>query len=187
LQRNVWLHVGLTLDTRNWWPLWHTVAHKKWNWNKNDLLHRKFEDHDKQSITLPSTFLLCWFPFSPFTNDIQMETLYAPFLVNVTFNNISVISWRSVLLVKETEHPERKTPTCRNSMTNFITHCYIEYMSPWTGFEFTTLVAIGTDCTGSCKSNYITITTTTALQHLLPLKYTLEMVYKNVDCKYVRN
>jgi len=30
------------------------------------------------------------------------------------------------------------------------------------GFEFTTLVVIGTDCTGSCKSNYHTITTTTA-------------------------
>ena len=29
-------------------------------------------------------------------------------------------------------------------------------------FEFTTLVVIGTDCTGSCKSNYHTITTTTA-------------------------
>ena len=38
-----------------------------------------------------------------------METLYAPFLVNVTFNNISVISWRSVLLVKETDHPEKNT------------------------------------------------------------------------------
>jgi len=81
----------------------------------------------------------------------------------------------------------RKTPTCRKSLTNFITHCYIEYMSPWTGFEFTTLVAIDTDCTGSCKSNYITITTTTGLQNLLPLKYTLEIFYKNVDCKYVRN
>ena len=31
---------------------------------------------------------------------------------NATFNNISVISWRSVL---------RKPPTCRNSLTNFIT------------------------------------------------------------------
>jgi len=29
------------------------------------------------------------------------------------------------------------------------------------GFELTTLVAIGTDCTGSCNSNYHTITTTT--------------------------
>ena len=30
------------------------------------------------------------------------------------------------------------------------------------GFELTTLVVIGTDCTGSCKSNYNTIMTTTA-------------------------
>jgi hypothetical protein len=28
------------------------------------------------------------------------------------------------------------------------------------GFEFTTLVVIGTDCIGSCKSNYNTIKTT---------------------------
>jgi hypothetical protein len=33
------------------------------------------------------------------------------------------------------------------------------YTSPWVGF-LTTLVVIGTDCTGSCKSNYYTITTT---------------------------
>jgi hypothetical protein len=32
----------------------------------------------------------------------------------------------------------------------------------WTGFELATLVVIGTDYTGSCKSNYHTITTTTA-------------------------
>ena len=31
-----------------------------------------------------------------------------------------------------------------------------------TGFEFATLVVIGTDCTRSCKSNYHAITTTTA-------------------------
>jgi hypothetical protein len=36
-----------------------------------------------------------------------------------------------------------------------------EYTSPWTGFELTTLVVIGTDWTGSCKSNYHMITTTT--------------------------
>ena len=29
------------------------------------------------------------------------------------------------------------------------------------GFELTTLVVIGTDCIGSCKPNYHTITTTT--------------------------
>jgi hypothetical protein len=31
------------------------------------------------------------------------------------------------------------------------------------GFKLTNLVVIGIDCTGSCKSNYHTITTTTAL------------------------
>ena len=30
----------------------------------------------------------------------------------------------------------------------------------WAGFELTTLVVIGTDCIGSYKSNYHTITTT---------------------------
>jgi len=30
------------------------------------------------------------------------------------------------------------------------------------GFELTTLVVIGTDCTGSCKFNYHAITTMTA-------------------------
>jgi len=34
---------------------------------------------------------------------------------------------------------------------------------PWAGFELTTLVVIGTDHTGSCKSNYHPTTTTTAL------------------------
>ena len=36
----------------------------------------------------------------------------------------------------------------------------------WVGFELTTLVVIGTDCIGSCKSNYHTITTMT-----VPLTY----------------
>jgi len=36
------------------------------------------------------------------------------------------------------------------------------YTSPWSRFELTTSVVIGTDCIGSCKSNYHTITATTA-------------------------
>jgi hypothetical protein len=43
----------------------------------------------------------------------------------------------------------------------FITQCCIEYTSPWTGFELSTSVVIGTDWTGSCNSNYHVITTTT--------------------------
>jgi hypothetical protein len=40
--------------------------------------------------------------------------------------------------------------------------CCIEYTSSWMGFKLTTLVVVGTDCTGSCISNYHTIMTTTA-------------------------
>ena len=35
----------------------------------------------------------------------------------------------------------------------------------WVGFEPTTIVAIGTDCIGSCKSNFHTITTTLSLHN----------------------
>jgi len=52
----------------------------------------------------------------------------------------------------------RKQPTCRKSLTNFITICCIEHTLSWAGFELTTLLVIGTDCIGSCKSNYWTIT-----------------------------
>ena len=55
-----------------------------------------------------------------------------------------------------------KPPICHKSLTNFIKYCCIEYTSPWKGFELTTLAVIGTDYTGCCKSNYHTITTTTA-------------------------
>ena len=41
------------------------------------------------------------------------------------------------------------------------------YTSPRSRFELTTSVVIGTDCTGSCKSNYHTITTTTAPYYTL--------------------
>jgi hypothetical protein len=54
---------------------------------------------------------------------------------------------------------QRKPPICRKSLTNFIS-CCIEYISPWATLELTTLVVIGTDCIGSCSSNYHRITTT---------------------------
>ena len=47
-----------------------------------------------------------------------------------------------------------------SNIANFITLCWILLA----GFKLTTLVVIGTDCIGSCKSNYNTITITTALK-----------------------
>ena len=66
---------------------------------------------------------------------------------NATFNNISVILWRSVLLVEETgSHWQILSLNVISS-----THHHER------GFQFTTLVVIGTDCTSSCKWNYHTI------------------------------
>jgi len=80
---------------------------------------------------------------------------------NATFNNISAITWRSVLLVEETRVPEKTTDL--PEVTDKLDHkCCIEYTSPWTVFELITLVVIGTDCTGSHKPNYHTIMTRTA-------------------------
>ena len=55
---------------------------------------------------------------------INVVSLFICLMVfNDTFNNISVISWQSVLLVEETGGRQRKPLTCRKSLTNFITQC----------------------------------------------------------------
>ena len=50
----------------------------------------------------------------------------------------------------------RKPPTSRKSLKNL----YQVHLD-WAGFELTTLLVMGTDWIGNCKSNYHTITTTT--------------------------
>ena len=78
---------------------------------------------------------------------------------NATFNNISVISFRSVYFVEKTGVPaENHRPVASHWQTLSHNVCCKEYTLSWTGFELTTLVVIGTDC----KSNYHTITTMTA-------------------------
>ena len=69
---------------------------------------------------------------------------------NATFNNISVISWWSVLLMQKTTDLPQVTDKLYYIML---------YTSPWAEFELIASVVIGTDCIGSCKSNYHTITT----------------------------
>ena len=84
----------------------------------------------------------------------------------------------------------RKPPTYRKSLTNLSQMFYRVHLA-WAGFETTTLVVIGTDCIGSSKSNYHTITTTTApldiknrnkrIYHMYPLviHFVLSHLIKN--------
>jgi hypothetical protein len=61
---------------------------------------------NKLTILISKVFLIT------VVNRVRVMMFYA------TFNNISVISWRSVLLVEETWSTQRKAPTCRKSLTS---------------------------------------------------------------------
>ena len=87
---------------------------------------------------------------------IELSLFVCLMVLNATFNNISAISWRSVLLVEETWRTRRKPMTCGKL------YHIMWYTSPWSRFKHTTSVVIGTDCIGSCKFNYHTIMATTA-------------------------
>jgi hypothetical protein len=67
----------------------------------------------------------------------------------------------SVLLVEETGVPGENHQPATSHWQLYHVKLYRIHLT-WTGLELITLVVIGTDCTGSCKSNYHTITTTTA-------------------------
>jgi hypothetical protein len=80
---------------------------------------------------------------------------------NATFNNISVILWRSFLLLENTRVPgENHRPVASHSQT--LSHNVVSSTPRHKqGSNSQLKVVIGTDCTGSCKSNYHTITVTT--------------------------
>jgi hypothetical protein len=59
-------------------------------------------------------------------NEIEIWVMVRVIVFNTNINNISIISWQSVLLVDETGVARRKPPTCHKSLINFITY----YTSP---------------------------------------------------------
>jgi hypothetical protein len=71
-------------------------------------------------------------------------------VLNATFNNITSISWRSVLLVEETGVPGEKHRPAQ--VTDKLDHKVLYQVHlALAGIELTTLVVIGTDYIGSYK------------------------------------
>jgi len=74
---------------------------------------------------------------------------------DATVDNISAMSWRSVLL-------REQTGLLGENHSHTLSHKVVSSKPHHAGFELTTLEVIGTDWTGSRKSNYHIITAMTA-------------------------
>ena len=82
-------------------------------------LQKKNLQKEKQPIWKRERIWKNWLSEGFATSKLSFRVCLMVF--NTIFNNISVISWRSVLLVEETGGPVGKELTCRKSLTNFIT------------------------------------------------------------------
>ena len=100
-------------------------------------------------------------------------------MLNATFNNISVVSRRSVILVDETAVPgEYHRPFANHWQTASYNHIILYRVHlGWVGLELTTLVVIGTACIGSCRSNYHTITTPSSFRDFVSFSFAIQERY----------
>ena len=97
-------------------------------------------------------------------------------VLNATFNNISVVSRRSVILVEETAVPgEYHRPFANHWHT--VSYNIISSTPRLSWLELTTLVVIDTACIGSRQSNYNTITTPSSFRDFVSFFFAIQHRY----------
>ena len=75
---------------------------------------------------------------------------------NDTFNNISVISWSSVLLLEETGVPGEKPRSVANDWQS-LSQNVVSSTPRLSGIRTHSLVVIDIDCIGNCNTHLFTI------------------------------
>ena len=98
--------------------------------------------------------ILSWFHSKKYYSSIIVHWGFRVTVFNATFNNISAITWWSVLLVEETGVPRKNHRPVESHWQTWSHNVVSSNISPWMGLKLTTLVVIGIDGTGRFKSNH---------------------------------